>query len=245
MYQSVPGAPPLVGITTYGEDESGHFTLPRGYADAIRRAGGLPLLVTPGEMRIAEVVGALDALILTGGGDIDPRAYDGPGHETIYMIDEERDATEFALAKLALEIGFPTLGICRGTQLLNVALGGTLHAHLPEIVGEEIAHRLPPRSPVPHAVEIFPETRLAEILGVRETSPQSWHHQAIDVVAEGLVVTAQAPDGTVEAFEMPSHPWLVAVQWHPELTAGEDPIQQALFDALVAVARDEERSRRS
>ena len=137
------------------------------------------------------------------------------------------------------DLGVPTLAICRGTQILNVAEGGTLIEHLPDVVGETVIHRAPPREPVAHPVRVLPESRLAGVLGATDFSCMSWHHQAIRQVAPGFEVVAYAPDGTIEGLEMQSHPWLVAVQWHPELTAAEDPIQQRLFDALVeaAVAR--------
>jgi putative glutamine amidotransferase len=130
----------------------------------------------------------------------------------------------------------PTLGVCRGLQVINVALGGTLHEHLPDVVGESVLHRLPPRVPTPHELEVLPGTRLAGILGETRFTASSWHHQAIDEVAPGLEVAARAPDGTIEAVEMPRHRWLVAVQWHPELTAAVEPLQQRVFDALARAA---------
>jgi putative glutamine amidotransferase len=156
--------------------------------------------------------------------------------ETIYGVDADRDANEFELALAAIEDDLPTLCICRGTQILNVALGGSLHAHLPDVVGEEVLHRLPPRVPTPHAVAVAPECRLAGILGAHEIEPISWHHQAVDRLGRGLEVVARAPDGIVEALELPDHPRLVAVQWHPEMSAERDATQQRLFDWLVAAA---------
>ena len=135
-----------------------------------------------------------------------------------------------------LDSGLPTLGICRGTQLLNVALGGTLFDHLPDHVGEELAHRLPPREPTPHAIRIEENSGLAAILGETECDAESWHHQAIREIAPGLTAVAQAPDGTIEAVEKKAHPWLYAVQWHPELPAAREPLQQRLFNALTEAA---------
>ena len=117
-----------------------------------------------------------------------------------------------------------------------MALGGTLFDHLPDHVGEEVDHRLPPREPTPHTLEVEEGSGLAGILGETSFTAESWHHQAIDNVAPGLTVVARAPDGTIEAVEKPDHPWLYAVQWHPELTAAEDPIQQRLFNALAEAA---------
>lgn len=229
---------PVIGITTYGRNEENRFHLPADYVDAVRRAGGLPLLIPPGEPRWRETLRVVDGLILTGGGDIDPQLYGGSGHPTIYNLDHERDESELALAREVLTTGLPTLGICRGMQVINVALGGTLFEHLPEVVGETVLHRAPPREPIPHSVTVTGEGRLGRIAGEREFSCASWHHQALREVAKELRVVAHAPDRTVEAVEMPAHPWLVAVQWHPELTAAYDPVQQRLFAAFVRAAGD-------
>lgn len=224
---------PKIGITTYGRDEADSFSLPAPYVDAVRRAGGIALLLTPGD---DYAIDDLDGLLLAGGGDLDPAHYEGTPHPSIYMIDPERDHTELTLARRAVEHGLPTLCICRGLQILNVALGGTLVAHLPDAVGPRLAHRVPPRRPAWHVVHIEENSRLAAIVGDASTPGASWHHQAVDRVGEGLRVSAHAADGTVEALEMPDHSFLVAVQWHPELTAADHPDQQALFDALVAAA---------
>ena len=227
---------PLIAVTTYGRNDNGEFFLPAEYIDSIRRAGGIPLLIAPGETRWEEVLHSVDGLVLTGGGDLDPGLYGAAGHETIYMVDTERDALELSCAQRAVESGLPTLGICRGTQVLNVVGGGTLHTHLPDVVGEAVKHRAPPRDPISHGVTVRPGTRLAEIVEDLEFPCASWHHQAIRDVAPGWEVTAHAPDGIIEAMELPSHPFLVAVQWHPELTAAEDPRQARLFEALVEAA---------
>jgi putative glutamine amidotransferase len=227
---------PLIGITTYGADEDQRFTLPREYVDAVRRAGGLPLLVPPVAGMVEDVLSRVDALILAGGGDLDPAHYGGRPHETIYNLNRERDEFELELARLFLGTGRPLLGICRGMQTLNVALGGTLIEHLPDVVGETVLHRLPPREPGRHAVRVAQDSRLAAILGEPEFVSATWHHQAVRRPAEGLRIVAHAPDGTVEAAEMPEHPWLIAVQWHPELTAAEDPVQQRLFDDFIRAA---------
>lgn len=226
--------PPLIGITTYGRDEEGKFSLPSEYIDSVRRAGALPILFPPGEVHRRRLLELVDGLILAGGGDMDPSLYGGGEHETIYMVDPERDASELGLARQVIDEGMPTLGICRGAQVINVALGGTLHEHLPEVVGEEISHRAPPREPTPHSVTVREGTQLAGIVETLEFVAASWHHQAIRDVAAGLEASAHAPDGTIEGVEMPDHPWLVAVQWHPELTAAKDAIQQRIFDVFVA-----------
>ena len=227
---------PLIGLTTYHRNGDNKFDLPAKYVDSVRRAGGIPLLVPPGEFRLEDVLQRLDAVVLTGGGDVSPEAYGGSDHPTLYMVDEERDASELSLARRAVDVGLPTLGICRGTQVLNVALGGTLVEHLPDVVGEEVAHRAPPLEPIHHPVAVQPGSRLADVVGELEFTCASWHHQGLREVAPGLEVVAHAPDGTIEAVELPNHPWLIAVQWHPELTAADDPTQQRLFDALAEAA---------
>ncbi len=228
---------PRIAITTYGKNEDEKFTLQAKYVDAVRRAGGLPYLLAPGETRLAEWLEIVDGIVLTGGPDVDPLAYGGETHATIYGVDRVRDESDLALVNRIVESKTPALCICRGAQVLNVGLGGTLIGHLPDEVGESVLHRGPNREYVPHPVHVAGGTRLSRILGQREVSPASSHHQAIREVGRGLAAVAKAPDGTIEAVEMPDHPWLVAVQWHPEHTAHEDPVQQRLFDALVEAAR--------
>ena len=228
---------PLIGITTYGRDEEDRFTLPAKYVDAVRRAGGTAILLAPGGQDVDHWLDVVDGLVLAGGGDIDPQLYGGVGHESVYMVDGERDGSELELARRILASGLPTLAICRGAQIVNVALGGTLHEHLPDVFGDDVKHRLPPREPTPHDVRLDDGSSLARIIGALEFSCESWHHQAIRDVAPTLKVVGYAPDGVVEAVEKPDHPWLHGVQWHPELTAAEDPLEQRLFDAHVEASR--------
>lgn len=236
---------PLIGITTYPQNDRGRYELPDEYVAAVRRAGGDVVLLPPGAGTVDSLVDRLDGIVLAGGGDLDPATYGGAGHETIYSLDEARDADELALVHLLLERAVPTLAICRGSQVLDVALGGTLHPHLPDLGrvdadGAEVVHRdaeaiargLP--GPVPHPVRVDPDSLVAEVMGAADVVPMSWHHQAVDTLGEGLRAVGWAPDGTIEATEHESHPWLVSVQWHPELSAADDPTQQRLFDALVA-----------
>jgi putative glutamine amidotransferase len=224
---------PLIGLTTHAPDEQGHYHLAALYVEAVRRANGIPVLIPPGDARPDEILPRLDGMIFTGGGDIHPGCYGGPEHETHYMMNPERDRSESELIQAVLDSSMPSLCVCRGLQILNIALGGTLHAHLPDVVGETVLHRLPPRVPTPHPVSIEPGTLLARLLGATTCAPVSWHHQAVDKLGRGLSAIAHSPDGVIEAVAHTSHPWLVAVQWHPELTAAEDPAQQALFDGLV------------
>ncbi len=231
---------PILGITTYAPRENlERFHLPVEYVHAVRRAGALPWLIPPGEPRLAELLGHLDGLVLSGGGDVDPELYGGArDHPQLYGIHRERDETELALARAAFERQIPTLGICRGCQLINVAFGGSLIEHLPDEVGEGLAHRgAGPGTSSLHEVELARGSRLLTIIGREHPSTSSSHHQAIRRLAPGLEVVARAPDGTIEAVERRGHPFYLAVQWHPEETAAEDAGQQRLFDALAAAAR--------
>lgn len=229
---------PTIGITTYGRVQENRYSLPAAYVSAVERAGGRPVLIPPGDSNAEPYLGFLDGLILAGGGDIDPAHYNGRRHETLYGIDAARDKLELALAREAMRVGCPTFGICRGMQLINVALGGSLIEHLPDEVGDDILHRALPRDPTPHDVEIEASSALARIAGTTQIRPLSWHHQGIRKLAEGLTCAARAPDGTIEAIEKPGEHWLIAVQWHPELSAHEDHTQQRLFDTLVNVAAE-------
>jgi putative glutamine amidotransferase len=226
-----------IGITTYGRDSQGRLTLPAEYVTCVRAAGGRVVLLPPGEPDPAGWLDDLDGIVLAGGGDLAPETWGGTGTAENYGVDLERDRTELALAATVLDRHLPSLWICRGLQVLNVVLGGTLIEHLPDRVGEEVLHRLPPREPVSHRVELEPDSRLARSLGCARCDAVSWHHQAVDRPGSQLVVVARAPDGTIEALELPSHPELVAVQWHPELSAAEDPLQQGLFNDLVTRAQ--------
>ena len=230
-------AAPLVGITTYAPsaDETGQqrYALPAPYADAVRRAGGVPVLLPSGEGRVDDLLARLDGLVLAGGGDLDPATWGGPTHATNYGMDSGRDGQELDLARRVIDQDLPTLAICRGSQVVNVALGGTLHAHLPDVVGEDVTHRTDPPGPVPHPVSVDDDSLVARVMGAMDVEPASWHHQAVDRLGDGLRVVARATDGVIEATELDGHRWLASVQWHPEITAHEDPTQQALFDALV------------
>jgi len=225
---------PVVGISSYARSgQPAAFSIPTGYVDAVRRAGAVPIVLPPGEQEPQALLALMSALIVSGGGDINPSAYGGRHHETVYSVCEERDAFEFALTRAALaDTRVPMLCICRGLQVLNVVCGGTLHVHLPETYGERVAHRLPPRDTSMHAVEIDPDSRLAHVLGTTRAQVRSWHHQGIDRLGEGLRAVAWAEDGVVEAVEHLQHPWCIAVQWHPEMQL-DDQVQQRIFRALI------------
>jgi putative glutamine amidotransferase len=228
---------PVIGITSYAQDARwGVWHLPAAlvplaYVDAIERAGGRAVVIPPAEEDIDETLDALDAIVFSGGADVDPSRYGADAHPETDVPQTRRDAFELALLQAALERDMPTLAICRGFQLLNVVRGGDLVQHLPEKVGSDEHKRVPGEFAV-HPVEIKEGSRLAEIVGA---APQvtSHHHQALGRVGKGLVETAWSADGTLEAVEDPSLRFAVGVQWHPEV--GEDA---ALFEALVEQARD-------
>jgi gamma-glutamyl-gamma-aminobutyrate hydrolase PuuD len=233
---------PVIGITTYVTPAKwGHWDLeasliPHDYVRAVEQAGGRPLLVPPSEEGIEETLDSLDGIVFSGGSDLDPAHYGEEAHEETFGIHEERDRSELELMKAALERDMPVLGICRGIQVLNVARGGNLIQHLPEIVGHE-EHKHTPGVFADHDVEIEPETTLGKILGDRHPV-KSHHHQGLDTLGEGLRVSAHAEDGSIEGVEDPERRFALGVLWHPE--AGDDV---KLFQALVEQAREYKQAR--
>ncbi len=199
------------------------------YMRAIELAGGVPVVLPPLHKGIATLLDRLDGICLSGGPDLDPAAYGARAHEQLGPTEPQLDRFELELARAADSVGMPLLGICRGAQALNVARGGTLHQHVEGHRQTELATQ-----PV-HAVRVAPRSRASRVLKTRATMVNSFHHQAVDVLGEGLVATAWAPDGTVEAIEDRRHPFLLGVQWHAE-TLVDDPGQLALFRALVDAA---------
>lgn len=232
-----PGGDPVIGVSGYLDHASWSVwsqpaaLVPQTYPDGVVRAGGMPVLlpVQPDRGAADALVALLAGLVLTGGPDIDPARYGarpdvrtGPPHQ-------ERDAWELALARAALARDLPVLAVCRGMQLLNVALGGTLQQHLPDS-----GHQIVPGRFVRRAVRVRPESRLAGILG-GSAGVSCYHHQALARIGAGLLPTAWADDEVVEAVESPGHRFVVGVQWHPETDLND----LRLFEALVAAGRKE------
>lgn len=212
----------------------------RVYLDAVLRAGGEPLTLSPRELRHDEAIALLSqfqALVLMGGSDVDPHLYGQHRQPHVYGVNPVQDHFEMALVHAAIEMKMPTLAICRGIQLVNVALGGTLFQHIGDIPGV-VAHA-PEKFPsgqdyVLHDVSVTPRTKLSKALGTDKVRVASFHHQGLDVVAPDLKVVARSDDGLVEGLEHTGPgQWLIGVQWHPEDTATTDPFQQSLYDALI------------
>jgi putative glutamine amidotransferase len=227
---------PVIGISAYSQQarfgtwDLPAVLLPRRYTDMVAAAGGLPVLLPP-LADVTGVLGRLDGLVLSGGGDIDPALYGAVRDPACGPANPDRDNAELALARRALDDGLPVLGICRGLQVINVALGGTLLQHLPDVVGHD-GHSPEEGAHGSHKVSVASGSQLARLLGRTEAAVPTHHHQAVDRLGDGLVATAWADDDTVEAVELAaSSSFMVAVQWHPE--AGDDP---SLFDALIAAA---------
>lgn len=245
-----PAMKPLIGVTTselrpgelatlrrHGEPPHAEMALGITYVRAIEAAGGIPVVMPPLALADApSLVARLDGIVLSGGPDLAPAAYDALPHPELGTTEPALDAFEYALIVEALRLDLPILGICRGAQALNVARGGALHQHLPEVVGDAVAHRQSEDGRRPtHVVEIVAGTRLARVLGTRRLAVNSFHHQAVQRLGSGLRVSAWAEDGTIEAIEDPARPFVVAVQWHAE-TLVDGSEQRLLFDELVAVA---------
>jgi putative glutamine amidotransferase len=222
---------PLVGISTYLErTRFGHWdveaaVLYRGYLDCVVKAGGNPVMLPPVGTWTAETIAFLDGLVIAGGADVDPATYGAEPHPLTGAPRRDRDDAEFALVEAALKLDLPVLGVCRGMQVLNVALGGTLHQHIE-------GHNPAPGVFEHTDIEVVGDSRLHDVLG-DATTVQCHHHQSLDRVADGLRVTARAPDGTVEAVELEGARFVVGVQSHPE----QDIEDLRLFEALVEAAR--------
>jgi len=229
---------PLIGITAYAEPDvrwgawnAPAALIPLNYVEAIEAAGGRALLVPPSRVGIDETLDALDGLLLSGGSDLDPDLYGAEAHPETNGVRPDRDAGELALLAAALERDMPVLAVCRGSQVLNVALGGDLVQHLPEVVGDD-KHKHTPGVFADHDVDVDPDSRLGSLIGDR-APVKSHHHQGFGRIGAGLRTVAQAEDGTIEAVEQPGKRFALGVLWHPE--AGED---RRLFEELVREAAE-------
>ncbi len=238
--------PPLIAVggrhlkpgSVPGWPDRGALAVPDRFIKALHRAGAreavlLPTEIDPGEA--SDLLGRFDGLLLTGGGDIVPARYGARTREEIRGADPARDEFEVALALAALDRGMPLLAVCRGAQVLNVALGGTLDPHIQDRV-DVLTHEGPGTEEfVMHPVRLESGSRTAWAMGVERPDCPSSHHQALEKLGDGLVATGWSDDGLVEATEH-EDAWAVGVQWHPEVTAASDPAQQGLFDALAEQA---------
>jgi putative glutamine amidotransferase len=222
---------PLIGISTYLERtrfglwDVDAAVLHRSYLDCVVKAGGNPVMLPPVGTWTAETIAFLDGLVIAGGADVDPVTYGAEPHPMTGEPRHDRDEAEFALVQAALKLDLPTLAVCRGMQVLNVALGGTLHQHIE-------GHNEVPGAFGHTGITVAPGTRLHAILG-DGADVQCHHHQSLDRLADGLRVTARAPDGTVEGVELEGARFIIGVQSHPE----QDIEDLRLFEALVGVAR--------
>jgi putative glutamine amidotransferase len=233
---------PLIGVTTSVSIDASpeRVYVNSAYLLAVQAGGGVPVLLPPsldaGARR--RLLAGLHGLLLTGGGDIDPARFGEARHSSVYDVAPARDALEIEVTRAALEEGRPVLAVCRGLQLLNVALGGTLHQDVTSEPGTPIQHsQLEPRDQPSHKVKVLPASRLAEVLGAEEVDVNSMHHQAVRDVGRGLVPVAWAPDEIIEGLELDDrNHFVLGVQWHPEELVGHSEAARRLFAALVRAA---------
>ena len=234
---------PVIGLTTYnGENQYGHpiVALMQQYIIAVSEAGGVPMLIASGvtSEAIKALFEKLDGILLTGGGDIAIKRFDGEPHLRVHGVDPDRDTVEFALLQAAAESGKPFLGICRGFQVVNVALGGTLYTHIQDQLPGAVEHDYDSDSQrqfLAHTIGLERASALAGILGETGLKVNSLHHQGAKDLAPSLKPVAYAPDGLVEGLELPGHPFGMAVQWHPEWLL-DQPVTRRLFGAFVEAA---------
>jgi putative glutamine amidotransferase len=232
---------PRIGLTLDGDEERRKYELPRAYAEAVLAAGGLPILLPHAAETAGAYLALLDGLVVTGGDfDIPPELYGEARRPGCGETRPSRTTFEKDLLEAALAARLPVLGVCGGMQLLNVVRGGTLFQDLPADAGIS-GHEQPPPKDVPsHQVSVVPGTQLAALVGAGSLQVNSTHHQAVRDPGAGVLVSARAPDGVIEAIELPDLHFALGVQWHPEATR-HDPRHAALYQGLVAAARDAQR----
>lgn len=234
----------LIGITTSRTLSNANYSLiaaPEAYVSAVQLAGGLPVLIPVGldGSDLARLRRSLDGILLSGGGDVHPARFGGQPHPAINGVDEQRDELEIELVRLAAETGWPFFGICRGIQIINVALGGSLYTHLSDQLPGALRHDCYPNMPrdwTAHSVSIQPGSLLAQVTAGEELAVNSLHHQGIDRLAPGLESLAVSPDGLIEAVQLKGHPFGLGVQWHPEWLPGS-PAHHAIINSFVEALR--------
>jgi putative glutamine amidotransferase len=241
--------PPLIGCTTYRKSVPQTrpidvYGLMPSYTEAISAAGGIPVLIPMGlrESDLFFLFERLDGIVLPGGGDVDPITYGGRANGTVTGIDIDRDRTELFMARTAVANNKPLLAICRGLQVLNVALGGSLWVDIPSMIPGAVEHETPdhmPRNHLSHTIRIESDSHTHRLMGGNNSWVNSIHHQAIRDLAIDLHVTASAPDGVIEAAEIPEHPFVLGVQWHPENLVHDDEAMLSLFKGLVHASSNE------
>ena len=205
----------------------------RDYEESVRRAGGEPVVLDWESERAAEALARIDGLLLTGGADIDPARYGEAAHPTTELAPAARDAFELELARAAIAADLPTLAICRGMQVLNVAAGGTLVQDIPSELPSALAHDVTtPTDPIAHRVALREGSILSRVLGTSDAPVNSRHHQAVRRSGSGLTIAATAPDGVIEGIEKPDARFCVGVEWHPENFVGSGEFRR-LFEALI------------
>lgn len=235
---------PIIGVTTYNQENKSGYPISavmKKYISVIGDAGGAVVLIPSGmtERALVSIMGKLNGVLFTGGGDVDPSFYNFEDHHFLKQVDTDRDLTEMTLAKSVVSSGIPFLGICRGLQVINVAFGGTLFSHIPFQLSNAIKHDYnssTERELLVHDVMLETDSQLMQIMGEEKLRVNSLHHQGIKDLAQDFRAVGFSPDGLIEAIELPTHQFGMAVQWHPEWLS-QYPSARRLFTAFVQSAK--------